>query len=98
MRAVHCPSRQTHPPPQSSVRGRHSIVHMADRQSGARARETQAVAWQHVAGTQSASTSHPAAIATLPPHSVVGPHPIPPSRSRSRPVARRTCITRHRLA
>jgi hypothetical protein len=45
--------------------GAHSWEHIVSEQSGARLLSTQAVGWQHVAGTQSASVAHAPAAAPV---------------------------------
>lgn len=58
--ALQRPAWQRQLPPQSSVPGRQSMVHMIPSHVGRRAAGTHAVAWQQPAGTQSLSVAHSA--------------------------------------
>lgn len=56
--ATHAPAWHRQAPPQSMVFGRQSSVQTSDSQAGFAAAGTHERAWQHVAGTQSASERH----------------------------------------
>ncbi len=60
------PCSQAQRPPQSSVPGRHSIVHIISVHPGCWAAGTQLSGWQQLAGTQSASTAQAPAAGASP--------------------------------